>query len=140
MAHPLAFVWKSKVKSSADKHGDFDLRDIAANGDLSSCTHGPNKDRITGVADEINVPEAPTAKFLVQIDQDVTSTFHLHYRGVAIAAANGEIHAIVGFKRVAAEASGLRGQKLTKEAEEAVKLALEELRTQEEGTWTGTQP
>jgi hypothetical protein len=140
MAHPLAFVWKSKVKASADKHGDFDFRDITNSGDLSSCTHGPNKDRITGVVDEINVSEAPTAKFLVQIDQEVTKSFHLHYRGVAIAAANGEIHAIVGFKRAVAETIGVRGQKLTKEAEEAVKSALEELKAQDEGTWTGTQP
>ena len=138
--HPLAHVWKSKVNSSADKHGDFDLTNITAGGDLSRCTHGPNKDSITGVVDEINVPEAPTAKFLVRIDQDPTTGFHLHYRGVAIAAANNEIHAIVGLKRAVGETITRRGPRLTKEAEEAVKLALEALASQDEGTWTGTQP
>jgi hypothetical protein len=140
MAHPLAKKWKSRVRTSADIHGDFDLRNLTDGGDLSNCIHGPNNDRISGTVDEISFSDAPTAKYLVRIDQEPSTGYSIHYRGVAILdLADNQIHKIIGFKR--AIATPFTDDPKTKSRQEhaAIKLAIEAL-AQDEGTWTGTQP
>ncbi|SRR6266436_374641 len=135
-AHELGKVWKSQVNGVDDAAGvTFDLTNMLANGDASNCTHGPN--HISGITEKLEIPEAPAARYLVQIDQRVSTLVRLQYRGVAIYnPATSEINKIIGVKRIirfpfAAPDEVAESMK----QEKAVGLL-----AQDEGTWTGTQP
>jgi hypothetical protein len=135
-AHDLGKIWKSQVNGDDDAAGPtFDLTNMSPTGDASNCSHGPN--HISGVTQKLEIPEAPAAKYLVQIDQKVSALVRLQYRGVAIYnPATSQINKIVGVKRIirfpfAAPDEAVESRK----QEKAV-----DLQSQEEGTWVGTQP
>lgn len=104
MAHELGHKWKSRVghdlgSLADDVLGDFDLTNMSDGGDAQNCKRDPdNGDALSGVTKRLTIQEAPTARYLVRIDQ--TTPVVAHYRGVAIwNAAKNEITKIVGFIR-----------------------------------------
>lgn len=96
MTHELGHKWKSKVGAAGDDK-EFDLTNMSQGGDVKDCKHD-GKD-ITGFTDDLHIPEAPDARYLVRINEDISDQVHKHYRGVAMFdPVKREITKIVGIK------------------------------------------
>jgi hypothetical protein len=134
-AHELAKKWKSLVAGGDDK--EFDLTLMKDDGKADPCNH--NGRALTGVTDKLNVPEAPDARYLVRLDEDITARVHQHYRGVAIWDPNKkEISKIIGvtfITRTFFPFTDAVVDAATKRKEEAAIAAA----PQDEATWVATK-